>query len=178
MIASTKIPKFFSGTLSTTYPATTTFQDLSAVPVGTGINTRTGSAVHAKYLDLNMLFVIADTYNVMRVIVFEWFPSDTSDVPGSAELYSTAYSAGNNEQYVALNPVKPSRFRVLQEFTVILDVAHVALHKKVNLRLKGSPSFDTGVNTGKNHIYVAIVSDSTTATHPTCAFSWTFGFEE
>jgi hypothetical protein len=178
MLGSVKVRRFWAGTSTATYPSTTTFFDLTAVAVGTGNNTRTGQEIHAKKLELDMLFVIADTYNIVRVIFFEWLPSDTSDSPNANEIYSTAYSAGNNEQYCCTNPLKPSRFKVLRDMTVVLDVAHVAQHKHVSLRLNNRLMFDTGVTTGRNHVYMAIVSDSSAVSHPTVAYTWVLSFEE
>jgi len=178
MLGSVKVKRFWAGTSSTTYPSTTTFTDLSAVTVGTGNNTRTGTEITAKKLEINLLFVIADTYNIVRVIVFEWLPSDSSDVPSGGEIFSTAYSSGNNEQYCLLNPIRPSRFKVLKDITVNLDVAHVSLHRRLAFKMNHKVSFDTGGTTGRNHLYMAIVSDSTAVTHPTVALSWTLSFEE
>jgi len=178
MMQSSIVRKFWQGTSTSTYAATTTYTDLSAITLGTDNNARTGMEVKLIRLELDMLFVIADTTNFVRFFIFEWFPSDSSDVPSGSELYSTAYSAGNNEHYCLHNPLRPSRFRILHERTVALDVAHVVKHLNVNLKLGSSLSFDNGVTTGKNHIYIAIVSDSTTVTHPTVAYTWTLTFDE
>jgi len=177
-LGNSKTTKTASTTASTTYGSTTSFIDLTSIGLGTGANLRTGNEINLHHLDINMLFVIADTSNFVRIIIFQWFPSDSSDAPQANEIYNSTYSSGNNEHFALLNPLKPSRFKVYKDFTIKLDAAHVIEHRQMRINCKHKCAFEVGVSTGRNHMYMAIVSDSTVGAHPTVALNWNVEFDE
>lgn len=178
MLRSKVVRKYWNLYTNTTAAATLSFTDLSAVPSGTGPNTRTGTQLHMDEIKIRMVGQIADTTNFLRFIVFRWIPSDSSDGPSASELLSSAYSAGNNEFFCETNPIKPSRFHILHDETIAMDVAHVVWHRNITLKLNSSVSFDTGSTTGREHIYIAYVSDSGVVPNPTFSFTSMLSFDE
>jgi len=149
-----------SGSLTTTG----TYTDMTLIAAGTGQNQRNGSAIEVFQLDLFISFVLGDTTNLCRLVIFEWLPSSTSDTPTDSELFF----GGTGSRWIApFQGVKPSRFKILHDKIFNLDVAHVQVHEEIRLKLKVNASYDNTVNTGKNHIFVCLVSDSSAVPHPT-----------
>jgi hypothetical protein len=109
---------------------------------------------------------IGDPTQVMRFIVFRWRVSDTSDAPADTELF-----APNGLGSYAVNanflPVKPSRFQILKDITVTMATNWKPVQLiEFDLPLNWVSEYDTGVNTGKDHLYYATCCDSNVVPHP------------
>jgi len=178
MLNSSKMTRLVSGGAATSANATTQFADLTAIPVGTGNNARTGTEVKLKELDIKFVCALADTYNFVRFILFEWIPSDSSDGPGASEIFNTNFSSGNNDFFCGINQLRPSRFRILHDQTCDLHAANVIESHHIKMKLGWTCNFDTGSTTGRNHLYLAYISDSTAVTHPAFSYSYSVVYNE
>jgi len=158
-----KTQNYSDGGSANTLTTTGTYTDLTALAPGTGQNLRNGSAIEVFEADIFISFVLGDTTNLCRIVVFEWFPSSTSDTPTDTELF---FGGTGNRWIAPFQGVRPSRFKILHDKIFNLDVAHVQVHEAMTLKLKVNSSFDNSVNTGKNHLYVCLVSDSSAIPHP------------
>ncbi len=152
--------------VSTTVSNTGSLDDLTSLSQGTNAVTRVGSSITVKSLEMDMVCTIADTTNLVRLRIFEWIPSDTSDVPSLSELqyYSSSVIS-------PLLPYKPSRFRLLHDHMFILDTYHPYQRHKFKLKLNHTVQYDLSVDTGSRHIYMALQSDSGAASHPAVAYN-------
>jgi len=150
---------------SATVDNTGTFVDLTSVAQGTSGLTRIGQAIRVKSIEMQFYGLLADTTNLIRLQIFEWIPSTTSDTPSSSELqyYSSSVIS-------PLLPYNPSRFKRLYSHTFVLDTYHPTELLKVNLKLDHKVSYDLSVDTGSRHIYMFLQSDSGGAPHPGCAY--------
>jgi hypothetical protein len=143
------------------------FSDLSPIPQGTTVSQRIGMSVRLKRISVRFTIYSADAQQIVRIIFFRWKVSDTSDVPQDTELFAPLGLASEPVMAPFL-PTKPSRFHLIKE--IVLDMAtnwQPVQTLTFELPLNWECSYDTGVNTGKDHIYFATCSDSTAVSHPT-----------
>jgi len=174
-----KQPKYLAGVFNSTVSSTSTFTDLtSGIAQGTTMYQRIGQSVRVQNISMKGILTIADTTQVIRIIIFKWLVSDTTDAPQVGELLDTA--GGTIPEYVAQKLVyRPSRFAVLwdktwtfaQNWQPVLSFDHI-------VKLNSEVEYDVGVNTGKNHIYMMTVSDSAATTHPSVLISTTVHYHD
>lgn len=156
------------------------FQDMTNVGQNTGSNNRTGQSIRVTKLVVFWDCILGDTFNIIRIIIFKWFPSNSSDVPQISEVFNTQVSLSTAINYPVRSPflaLKPSRFKVLADYRIVLDAAHVTRCGTIVLKNLGLLSFDYQSSNGKNHIYHAVMADSGVLPHPTVNLSYTSYFE-
>lgn len=158
--------KWIPSDVSTTVSNTGSMTDLTSVAQGTNAVSRIGQSITVKSIEMDFVFGLADTTNLIRLRIFEWIPSDTSDVPSFSEVQYFASSVLS--PYL---PYKPSRFKVLYDHMIVLDTYHPIIRHKFKLKLSHKVQYDLSVDTGSRHIYMALQSDSGAATHPSCAYN-------
>jgi len=157
--------KWISSDYSSTVSNAATLIDLTSISVGNNAITRVGANITVKSFEMNCIFTLADTTNIIRMMIFEWIPSDTSDVPSSSELLLTSSSVLSQTL-----PYKPSRFKILYDKNFVLDTYHPILENKLKLKLDHQVSYDLSVDTGSRHIYLYLQSDSGASAHPGVAY--------
>jgi len=149
---------------------TPTFVDLSTIGQGTTSGTRIGDTIKLNHFRFALSVIYADATNLVRVTIFKWMMNNTSDVPSASEIFQDTTGATR----ICLTPfvtTKPSRFKIIFDKLINLDATcHPQAIHLVEMAMKTLVSFDTGTSTGRNHIYVSFVSDSTAIPHP--AFSY------
>jgi len=175
MITSALVPNYADFSTSSTTTTTPTFVDMTSLAPGTGQNLRSGSSVSLKKLTFYYNTTLADSTNFVRIVIFKWFPSSTSDVPTAAELF---FGGGGQVWSAPFFGGHPSRFKVLFDKLIALDAAHVVEIGKVVLKLNHLVEYDNGVNTGKNHLYYSICSDSGGVPNPSFVINTQLQFTE
>jgi len=160
-----KQDKYLEYNLQTTVSNTVAFVDISSTIVqGITESQRIGNQVRLKRAKLRYNVASADTTNFMRFIVFRWKVSTTSDTPSDAELWLPNSSFQWYSQFL---PTKPSRFQVIFDKTVALSAQGPSCaNYEVDIPLNWNCAYDTSVNTGKDHLYFAYISDSAAPAHP------------
>jgi hypothetical protein len=160
--------------------ATTGFTDLTALIIqGLTVNQRIGQSVRLKHLTIRGSLYYGDPLQVMRIVIFRWRVSSTSDSPDEAELYDTATVAASQCVYGNFLPLKPSRFAILMDKVFTLSaVWQPILPIHIELPLNHVSEYDVGVNTGKDHLYVALVADSGVVPHPTFALNYMLHYHD
>jgi hypothetical protein len=167
VLDSRKQVKFLDNNSSNSLTTTPTIFDLSSVAQGNTVYQRIGQSIIAKALKVRALFTIADATQVMRIVIFKWFMSDTSDVPSTGELFDLSGSAAIYNLPFLL--YKPSRFKILYDKTITMSTNWQPVQMlEMSIPLNHQVEFDIGANTGRNHVYVWLVSDSSVSTHPVC----------
>jgi len=155
-----------SGIISST--SSMLFFDLSAlVTQSATANGRIGSKIRLTKLKVRLSFVIGDVTQLNRFIVFKWNVSSTSDTPTYGEIFDASITDQWEGHYL---PLKPSRFKILFDKTWNMDTYHPTRYHDFTLPLNILTEFDVGVNTGRNHLYIAHVSDSAGVPHPSINF--------
>jgi len=155
--------KYRSLEYSSTADTTGTFIDISVVSPGTAVDNRIGDRYKPVSMKFNFATQLADLTNRMRMIIFQWHPNDNIDIPQVSELLIT--TAGYETQ-APINPNFKSQFTILRDQIITLDAAHVLRDYKFIVRPRRHVEFNNASNTGRNHIYLFLISDSAVATHP------------
>jgi len=153
--------KWLESNVTSTATQTVTFNKVSTVGPGTGNAQRIGNKIHAKHISLRGTIILADTSNVVRVILFKWLMNDGSDAPGAAEILTETTDPQSN-----LVPLKPSRFKVLKDQVFHLDTAHIVRTFIWKIKLEYDLTFDPSTNTGIGQLYYLILSDSGAVPNP------------
>lgn len=138
---------------------------LSDIAQGAGDTARTGDQLNVVRLYLDYAIFPGDATNLVRVIIFQWKPIDTS-APAPSDILQ---SVGN--AYAPLSTYNhDSRFQkhVLYDALHSVDTYHPQIKKKVIIK-KFKPNriqYTAGTVTGQNKIYLLTISDSAASTHP------------
>jgi hypothetical protein len=157
--------KWLDTSYSSTVSSTATLVDLTSISQGNSATTRVGASLQVKSFAFNSIWYLADTTNYVRIMVFEWIPSTTADVPSGSELLSDSSSPISH-----VLPYKPSRFNILYDKNFTLDTYHPIVEHKFKLKLDQKVQFDLGVDTGSRHLYLYMQTDSSLSSHPAVVY--------
>lgn len=145
--------------------STTRFTCMSTISVGSGEYQREGGAIHPKSLELRLHMqqpVSSTAQQRVRLVVFRWKKDNGVNVPTDDDLFeSTAFKT---IAPFKLEKMERSNFNVLYDRIVEFEpTARSQPSQKVIIKripLKGRITYDVGANTGKNHIYFALMSST------------------
>lgn len=139
--------------------------DFSAIPNGTTSSTRVGASIQAKRLRIKWVANLGDTTNQIRVLIHYWKPNDAVDVPQASELFQTTGTLA------PLLKITPNRFKPIWDHLIVLDTYHPILSGDMTLNLGEIISYVPGLDTGMNHLYLSVYSDSGGVPNPTFEFT-------
>lgn len=146
---------------------------LTAIGQGIASNQRTGDHIILKEVYLKVITEIADTYNTLRFIVFQWIPNDAVETPTvGAILQDPALGVYSHYNDTNLDGVK---YRILLDRVYLLNTGSYNRTMK-GYRLFGKRLarkklvFNPTATTGFNQIYTLMMSDSIAAPNPTFAY--------
>jgi len=163
------------------YPQSTSwiFNDITnGVTEGTSTSQRIGMSIRLLRLSVRLTVTVADATNVVRVVFFRWKVSDTSDAPGASEIFAPT-GLGSNSVEAPYLPLKPSRYQIIRDMTFCLATNWKPVQvATLEIPLNWVTEFDVGVNTGKDHFYVATCSDSSTSTHPSLIHEYVLHYHD
>lgn len=152
-----------------------TIYDLSDMPQGTTDISRVGDRVHVTSLSLRLNVILADTTNLVRVLVFQWRQNSVSISPAFNKLLyskdgaSYDYKGFYRHDSLGVNFI-PLYDRVLN-LTNSGANQQINLVKRINLRFANRKiSYDAGAVEGSNKFYLALVSDSGVVSHPAVTY--------
>lgn len=141
---------------------------LTGVSQGTTDSTRIGDKLTMRSLRISYEATVADSTNMVRFIIVQWFPNSTLLAPTSSYVLSTIGSA--------LAPQSPYIHDYKNQFNVLYDKVHILstdyprIVRKFWLKMKWAKkviNFSAGTSEGSNHLYMIRISDSSAVTHPT-----------
>lgn len=146
-----------------TVDLTMSFLSISNITQGDTDANRQGSVISPKSVELNLSFNSVDTFNLLRIIVFQWYLDDGDDGPSQPDITDYNHPLGLPAFHERKN------FRVLYDKLLAgSDTASneiLVIRKKIKKKMR-KIYYDGGLTTGKNNIYLALQSDSGVATHP------------
>lgn len=157
--------KWFLTTFNSGVSSTLIATDLTSIPNGTTVNSRIGSQIKLKKLILNWVCGIGDTTNLVRVLLFFWKPNDAVDLPQQSEIFQTTST------YSPLLKLNPSRYKPVKDFLLIFDTYHPVQKGSIEINLEQLVSYVPGVDTGMNHLYLGVYSDSGGVPNPSFEFN-------
>jgi len=154
--------------------------DVTPVPQGNTEITRVGNEVEARSFHLKYTVKAADTTQQIRVLVVQYKADNNSAPFSGAELFYNGPSGvvdWNSEQ----NEDYKQQYKILYDRLHNLYLTNDTFQQSVSTFIT-IPSkkvhFNLGATTGENHIYIAYISDSAVATHPTLTYSTKFVYTD
>lgn len=146
---------------------------------GTGPSGRVGDLIEVTRLEFKYSLVIADTTNLVRVVLFKWNNDDGSYSPA---VNSIIASGDNTTAYAALFRYAWDNQKA-GDFEILYDKCHQLCNAgeqgqvhQVQLWGKGLGStskiqLNSGATTGKGRYGLLYISDSAAVTHPTLIYT-------
>lgn len=170
-MVSTNIEKKLSDLLASYTISTTIISTpLHLISQGTSYNERIGLQIKTHSLAFNFIFragaaLVGTSVANMRVIVFQDLQQIDSTYPSGLDVLSTASPVSTRNWF------NTSRFRILRDFNVTLDVYHTQKKLRLNIPINSVLKFSgsSSVNITRNGLYILFVSDNT-ANPPTLDF--------
>lgn len=162
-----------------------TVYHLSDVPQGDTDSTRDGDTIAPSYLSIRGQVHGADSSNAMRIVVFRYKqdsgPNSNDEEPVPSVILQSTVTATANAPYAPFHHdyrVGNKVFDVLADrlITVCGDVSNAAYAKEFKIMLpltKAKKPIQFTNNTyyyGVNKIYLLVISDSGTVSHPAITF--------
>jgi len=157
------------------YNASTTFYSLCDIAQGATSSTRVGDKIRIRSLHVKGMVLCADSYNHIRVIVFQWHPMSTASVPTPTDILTTLGSG-----YTPFSTYKDNNegdYSILYDKTVVTVASQSNATREFDFWITGGKFFDRTVHwtagsssLAKNKLFLMIISDSSTNPHPTATF--------
>lgn len=157
--------------------------DISAIGQGTTDLLRDGDQIGIRSIEVNaQAFMYApvvsgDLTNIVRLVVFQWFPTST---PVPSSIFNTTMTTAL-APIVAYNHDNRFNFRILydKKFVLSRNGAAVVYHRKYILKgFREKIQYSAGTTTGSNKIYACFISDSGAADHPSLAATFKINFSD
>lgn len=151
--------------------------DLTNVALGSAIGDRENRKVVPRGLELNCYLTAGEANTMVRLMVVQWHPLNSSDGPDFAELFDL----GAGSSYYPLNPyiaqqAQRKKFTVLYDQTHSMRAGYANGTKFVPIRVYNSLSskrmrtlqYDVGTGSGigaKNKLYLIYFSNNITSSN-------------
>ena len=159
------------------------FGPLTLVAGGLTEITRVGDALIMDEISYTFSLSMADTTNIMRVIIFQWNDNNAINPPTPALVFQQLLTAPHIGQ-LNWNSIKNNTMNVISDkvYTGVLGQDSTIKVIKGKLFGKRLPrkrlQFIPATVDASAHIYVMTLSDSTAAPHPTFAYSSRLKFHQ
>lgn len=142
-----------------------------SIPQGSGNAQRIGNDITGTHIELRYDITLSDSYNKVRVIIFQWALDDGVDVPtvpdilylGTGNYFNALYSFDNRD-----------KFKILHDRRYLLEATSVGTTStplssptyKLKIPHKQLKFNGAGATTGRFMIYQLTISDSVAVPHP------------
>jgi hypothetical protein len=164
LIRKSQEPKYLVTASSTSYDYAGAVASLSAISQGDTDSNRIGDQVLLDSIEFNCHCYNGDAVNALHFAIFRWIPNSSSPAP-TPTLVLQGINDDNAPNY-PFNHDNRALFQVVWHKRIIVTAAQCKqFSAKINLQ--GSPlQFVAAGTSGMGHMFVLIISDSSTATHP------------
>lgn len=142
---------------------------------GTANDQRVGDNIYVRSMWIDYSFAVADTYNLCRITIIQWYVNSTVTAPTAGAIYD-AY--GDYPVYAPFNPESKQLFKVLYDKVhTVSSNGREVVHRRLRLTrnflrtLRITEDNVTSNCIWKGEIYAILSSDSSVTPSP--AFVWT-----
>ena len=136
-----------------------------------GDSNRVGDKINIKSMVIRGTLTEADTKNIVRIVIFQWYPVDSASIPVASQILASTGTWGI---------VSPFIHDTRNQFGILVDKIYnlnsVSLpYRPFEIRVplkyaKKQIGFNAAGLFGSNHILALIITDSSASTHPTVSF--------
>lgn len=139
--------------------------NITNIPQGDGDNQRIGDVIQFDKLQVNLEVEAIDPFNVVRVMVLQWYPNEGVD---TCEVNKVLQSVN----ILAMpNWHRRSDYRILYDTLLKADSDDPITTKRFIIKSKiRKIMFNEGVNVGHGQLFMLLISDSSTLNHPVVTY--------
>lgn len=163
--------KYFPTNASDVVDFSGVIQGVTGIPQGDTDLTRDGDSAYLLGISVNYSFIIGDTTQSCRIILFRW----NQDTAAANPLVTDILDASGGILAPLSNYVMDN-YR-MKKFTILYDRIHALsangterVTRHFYKKLKSKVSFDAATTNGKGKLFILVISDSGAVTHPTYQF--------
>lgn len=165
--------------IDASYNATTTpgLYCLTNTSQGDSGGTHIGDESVMKNLELRFIASVADATNSVRVILFRWKPNIGYVVPGAGSILKDANSPSNLTSLYQEDG--EDQYQIMYDELFLLAAAGgnpEQISRRIRRNFNIRCDFLTSTSNSSNMIYLMLISDSSTTTHPSVQFMSKIGF--
>lgn len=144
---------------------------------GSSGGTHIGDECRLKSIWFRWQTIVADTYNVVRIIVFVWKPNIGFATPAALNILKTVTTP--NQLTTCYNEDGEDMYHILYDNVIPMVTGNTNTKVgKFQKRLNLKQDFLTGSSNCSNNIYVLLISDSGAAADPTVNFTSRIAFTD
>lgn len=157
-----------------------TILDLSNISQGSTDLTRDGDSATIRTLHIKGHLGNNDTYNIVRLIVFQWTSNSNVDAPTVGKLLDSTLLGTVYATHAPYNHDRRSQFRVLWDktFTAYADKPVVLFDTKYLRAVTPRIQYIAAGTEGFNKLYMCMISDSSAVSHPPVVLSSKLNFAD
>lgn len=118
------------------------------------------------------------TWDSVRVVLIQWHPDSNVDVPAAADLFEDTTQSTISLSPIIIDKSLRSKFTLLADKTFVLqdransyDSGRFERRFVIRKKLSRPILFNAGATTGRNHIYMVVLGEQTSATED-CTMSY------
>lgn len=159
-----------------------TMTPLLNISQGTTDQTRNGDKITLKNIKMSFFSGLADTYNVVRFIIFVWKGENSTD-PTVSDILHSSYIGAGSAPLAPYNHDKRKLFTVKYDKTYLLqgsDNAYRQQRRTISWK-SGLPIQFVGASatvTAKNSVYCLRISDSAAVNHPSANITYRLNWKD
>ncbi len=151
--------------------------DLSAITQGDSDVSRDGDRVQLMEWSFSYNVQVADTYNLFRVVLFQYVPDSNLGAPAVTNVIQTNGSVNGPISYKSIDFVKD--VYILYDKLVFVDTYHPIIPNRVLIKKFHDKQMQfTGATSRTNGLFMMVISDSAAATHPAIQYYSTIRFTD
>lgn len=160
--------------IDTAVGTTGVYYDISSITQGDAYNQRDGNVIHPFEVGVTFLLIPNETpaYAGLRVVIFRWLQDTTVEVPSDSVLFENF----TNDEWMSPFKGDTRNFAVLFDqkiSAVTLEPVPIRDIRVTNRgRSLGTPKYEATATTGRDHIYLLLISDNNVNTHTVVGHHW------
>lgn len=163
--------KYYDETLSDFIDYNGAVYCLTDMAQGLGDSQRVGDKISIKSMLIRGTLAEADLRNIIRIIIFQWYPVDSASAPVPAQILQAIGTWGIVSPYIHDTR---NQFGILVDKMYNLNTSSTP-YRPFEIRVplkyaKKSVNFNAAGLFGSNHICALVITDSSASTHPTVSF--------
>lgn len=138
-------------------------QCASLIPAGSSDTTRVGDQLFMTSMDVRQNVVLGDSTNMLRIIYFIWKLEST---PVAGDILASTLLNTVDAPLSHYHKDGRTNFVVLSDRTYTLSGNRTIMTSHFTRKLNKNLYLNGGGTSGKNHVWMLTISDSSAVTHP------------
>lgn len=172
---SKRLERHFKNTnIDTSVGTTGVYFDITSIAQGDAYNQRSGNLIRPIEVGYSLQMIPNETplFAGFRIVLFRWLQDTTVEIPSDSVMFEDF----TNEKYLSPFKADTRNFQVLDDrkvSAISLTWAPIREARVYNKPLSlGTPKYEATTTTGRDHIYLLLISDNNTNLHDVQGHVW------